>query len=63
MIDGKMKYLGGKQGEQRDVWVKSQLEPGQHYIFVRGTTKLRISRNYLLLLSFFVDKDYNLKLD
>lgn len=32
--DGQMKYLGGKQGELRDVWVKARLKKGEVYVFV-----------------------------
>jgi hypothetical protein len=29
-----MKFIGGKQGEIRDVWVRALLQPGEYYAFV-----------------------------
>lgn len=29
-----MKFIGGKQREIRDVWVRALLQPGEYYIFV-----------------------------
>lgn len=44
---GKMVYVGGKQGELRDVWVKSKLNAGEIYIFVK-----KILKNKILIFFF-----------
>lgn len=44
--NGNMKFIGGKQGEVRDVWVRALLQPGEYYIFVRILPRIKSNPNF-----------------
>jgi len=34
VCDGRVNYIGGKHGEQREVWIKANVMPGEIYLFL-----------------------------